>query len=119
MSRASIGERVGCISSGDSDTLKVLGYGVYESDEVPTEAVGDFADFMRGNGMKNPKIRLDSGKVVYGCECWWGPEEAVKARVAVYKNVVDVDIDELRRAYHEAEQKRQQANLEALDATGK
>ena len=28
-------------------------------------------------GLKNPKIRLDSGEVVWGYECWWGPEEKV------------------------------------------
>lgn len=22
----------------------------------------------------NPKIILDDGEVVWGCECWWGPE---------------------------------------------
>lgn len=44
----------------------------------------------------NPKIVLDSGKVVWGCECWWGPEEKMRAEIAG-RRVVDVDIDEARR----------------------
>ena len=24
---------------------------------------------------QNPKIRLDSGEVIYGCQCWWVPVE--------------------------------------------
>jgi len=37
----------------------------------------------------NPKIRLDSGGVVWGCECWWGeadndtPERYAKGRTIV------------------------------------
>lgn len=29
---------------------------------------------------KNPRIDLDNGKTVWGMECWWGPEDAVRAR---------------------------------------
>ena len=24
--------------------------------------------------IEDPKIILDDGEVVWGCECWWGPE---------------------------------------------
>lgn len=27
---------------------------------------------------KNPRIKLDNGDVVWGAQCWWGPEEQVK-----------------------------------------
>ena len=30
---------------------------------------------------KNPRITLDDGRVVWGCQCWWGPEEAIRKRI--------------------------------------
>ena len=57
----------------------------------------------------NPKIRLDSGKVVWGCECWWGPEEVVKKTLEGYI-VVEVDVDEVRaefRAMYEKEEEEE------------
>jgi hypothetical protein len=45
----------------------------------------------------NPRIRLDNGKVVYGCECWWGNEEKVKKMLEQYSEIKIVDIDEVRK----------------------
>lgn len=42
-------------------------------DTVPPENVGGF-----NFGNPNPTLKLDSGITVYGCECWWGQEKAVK-----------------------------------------
>ena len=91
-----IGERVGALLRATKDEVEVLGYGVYEGDDVPDDAAGGMASLVRAAGIKNPKIRLDSGKVVWGCECWWGSEEETKKRVAQYPSVVEVDIDEVR-----------------------
>lgn len=41
----------------------------------------------------NPRIRLDDGRYVWGCECWWGPEEDMLKQDL---NIVNVDIDEYR-----------------------
>jgi hypothetical protein len=84
-----IGIRVGAILSMDDETVNLLGYGTYDGDEIPVV-----------NGMEvlpiaNPKITLDSGKVVWGCECWWGPEDKIKEQVEG-KEIVEVDIDEAR-----------------------
>lgn len=67
------GDRVGAISHSKDDVLYLFGYGVYEGDFVPDPSLGVriFGDLLRVN---NPQIRLDSGKLVYGCECWWGAE---------------------------------------------
>jgi hypothetical protein len=46
-------------------------------------------------GHTNPKSLLDSGKVVWGCECWWGPEDQVKASVHDRK-VMEFDIEQER-----------------------
>ena len=56
-----IGTRVGAILSAQDKEVKLFGYGTYEGDEIPPENVGGF-----NIGMPNPKILLDSGKVVYG-----------------------------------------------------
>lgn len=94
-----IGTRVGAILSGKNGVVEFLGYGTYVGDQVPEEAVGPMAEVMREVGGTNPKIELDSGKVVYGCECWWGGEEAVKKQLTEFNEVIEVDIDEIRESY--------------------
>ena len=65
------GDRVGVIESMDDKEVKLFGYGVYEGDEIHPVL-----------GFPNPKIRLDSGAVVWGMESWWGPESNVQNEVA-------------------------------------
>lgn len=101
-----IGTRVGAILSGKNGVVEFLGYGTYVGDHVPEEAIGPMADVLREAGVTNPKIELDSGKVVYGCECWWGGEEQVKNQLSQFDEVVDVDIDEVRSEWHKARAKR-------------
>jgi hypothetical protein len=40
---------------------------------------------------------------VYGCECWWGPEEQIKLQVANAESkgyeIIMVSIDEIRKDY--------------------
>lgn len=90
---AAKGSRAGAILSANDDTVKFLGYGVYEGNEVPPK---DVNELLNAVGCPNPKITLDSGKVVWGCECWWGPEDKVKEKIQGYDTVVDVDIEEVR-----------------------
>jgi len=93
-----IGERVGAMASADETTAFIFGYGVYEGEEIPTPDVvmlgRRYIDLCPGN--KNPKIKLDNGKVVYGCECWWGDEETMKRSIAGRKVEV-VNIDDYRK----------------------
>jgi len=99
-----IGERVGVILGGKPGAVDFLGYGVYEGMAIPVEAVGFFADGCREHGISNPRIRLDSGQVVYGCECWWGPEAVIKdtlERPDVTVKMVDIDI--VRATFRAAE----------------
>ncbi|MBI4472199.1 MAG: hypothetical protein HY646_05990 [Acidobacteria bacterium] len=45
---------------------------------------------MRELNMTNPTIKLDDGRLVYGCECWWGaPEKALQLGKEI--RVVDID----------------------------
>lgn len=71
--KCNIGDRVGAIRDADSETVWFYGYGVYEGETVPPENVGGM-----NFGFPNPTIRLDNSNTVYGCECYWGSESAVK-----------------------------------------
>lgn len=78
----------------DGTGEKLLGEGVYEGDvkayfivmpdgslqslqnaeiEPPANEVPEGAEVVTTDD--NPKIRLDSGEVVYGCQVWWEPIE--------------------------------------------
>lgn len=97
------GDRVGAISHGKDGILYIFGYGTYEGDFVPDSAEGWMAEAARSVGTTNPKIVLDSGKTVWGCECWWGAESEVRKQCALAKEVVEVDIEETRRSYRAQE----------------
>jgi hypothetical protein len=87
-------------------TAQLLGVGTWEEwDKVMAESLvaeGGLTEdeareaVAKGTKIKaNPKIILDDGKVVWGAECWWGPEEKMIKAVAG-RRVVNVDIDEAR-----------------------
>lgn len=71
--------RVGAIQKADETTVYMYGYGEYLGDaESPL-------------GIPNPKIQLDNGDIVWGYQCWWGPEEKVKNMIGGRKiTMVDV-----------------------------
>lgn len=86
------GARVGAILKADEKEVHLIGYGVYQGLEVPPVGTphGDLE-------IPNPKIELDSGAVVWGYECWWGPESQVEASIGT-RNVVPVYIEAVRGA---------------------
>lgn len=100
MSRHEKGTRIGAIYSGSKGRVLFLGYGTYEGDEVPEGAGGFMGEAMAEAGITNPKLLLDNGDVVWGCECWWGPEEVVKKQMegAV---IEEVRIGDKRKANRE------------------
>ena len=71
MSRYQPGIRVGAIQDADDKNVNLFGYGVYDGD-LPCEL---------SIGETNPRISLDNGEVVWGCQCWWGPEEKIRALI--------------------------------------
>ena len=92
-----IGDRVGCFLSVVRNTALFLGYGTYVGDEVPpNEGQTSLTSYLSGLRKANPKIVLDSGDIVWGCECWWGPEEEVKAECARLEKVIPITITEAR-----------------------
>lgn len=70
--------------------------------EVPGDEVVGF----KITGLPNPKIELDNGKYVFGCECWWASEEEIKRILAECKEVIEIDIDEYRKEVKEFEDRR-------------
>lgn len=93
-------KRVFAILKSDEKTVYLFGFGHYVGHEVPPQNTPGHPGFMGVEGRENPKIVLDNGKVVWGCECWWG---AIKEydRIAKGREVKEVDIDELRKAVYE------------------
>lgn len=90
-----LGDRVGAIESADDETVRLYGYGVYLGEEVPPAGIQLWGLDLCELGHRNPKIQLDGGKVVWGCECWWGSEAKIKQSIGKRK-VICVDIDESR-----------------------
>jgi hypothetical protein len=107
-----LGDRVMALSHAEKKdrTVYVYGRGVYEGD-FPYEDTASTEPFQTDDARSayndkqlldaslpflNPRIRLDDGKVVWGCECWWGDEEAVDQQYEGW-TVVMKDIDEVRK----------------------
>lgn len=90
-----IGSRIGAILGSDDKQVQFLGYGTYEGEEIPPPEVGGF-----NIGAPNPKLKLDNGSTVWGCECWWGSEAKIKAKLERWEKtglrIVTVDINEWR-----------------------
>lgn len=104
------GDRIMAISHADKNrTVYVYGHGVYEG-HFPYEDTTSTEPFETDDAreayakrlldedlpMLNPRLRLDDGKAVWGCECWWGDEEAVVQKYEGWTEV-PVDIDEIRK----------------------
>lgn len=93
-----LGDRVGAIRNADDTTVYLYGYGTYKGEEIPPKGtVGAFGIDLGELGIENPKILLDNGNIVWGCQCWWGAEEKVKQtignREVKYVNLQEVEQD--------------------------
>jgi hypothetical protein len=67
------GDRVGAILYQVGEVVHFLGYGVLEGIFKPP--------YGPLKGMPNPRIKLDNGKIVWGYQCWFGPEEMIKKQL--------------------------------------
>lgn len=67
------GDRVGVLADGGAV------YGTYDGD-LPCPML---------DGHPNPRITLDSGEIVWGCEVWWGPENKIRDYVAKLRDAED------------------------------
>lgn len=85
------GIRVAAILEAKDRVVKLFGYGTYQGEEIPPKEIGGL-----NIGLPNPKLLLDNGKIIWGCECYWGDEEEFNKRYEGFE-IVKVDIDELRK----------------------
>ena len=110
--KVKVGDRVGAINGlvekDGKKVLEIFGFGTYIGEKVPEDDnVKFFGISLKEIGRANPCILLDNGKKVYGCECWWGPEEKVKKAIEEWikagevDEVVTVDIEQLRKEREE------------------
>lgn len=101
------GDRVFAMSHGDDETIYLFGCGTYLGRKSPPDEItcvfGAFGDERREmeqmgipDDLTNPCIQLDSGQIVWGSECWWGPEEYL-AKMTTGRKVVHLDIEEERK----------------------
>ena len=96
-------KRVGAILSDKGGIVEFLGYGTYLGDLVPeTDDVKFLGKSLKKIDRAIPCIKLDSGKKVYGCECWYGGEQKIKEMLANAKEIKHVDIEEIRKEYEQA-----------------
>ena len=106
MNNRTPGERVGAVLSMNAAEIRFLGFGVYDGDHEPPfgplgrsrAELDDTIAKKTAEGklpadyrFTNPRITLDSGAVVWGCQCWWGSEALVKKRLEDGRRVVVVD----------------------------
>lgn len=94
---AKIGDRVGAIQESNDTEIYLYGYGAYTGMTIPPENVGGF-----NMGVPNPTIKLDNGNLVYGCECWWGPEEKI---IAATRGRKIINVEPKRAALESREEK--------------
>lgn len=105
MGTMQVGDRVMCISHEDAQAIHVYGSGVYEGEHpIGAEARGPLASMLRAQGGSNPRIKLDNGQTIWGCECWFGPIAEVAERLggaqAAGKRIcTGHDIDQVRVLY--------------------
>lgn len=100
-----VNDRVGAMLSANNEIVKLLGYGIYLGDKsCPRGPMGctmeEWEESFRENGLPiqpyfNPCILLDSGRHVWGQQCWWGSEEKVKQSIGDRK-VEIVEIEDLK-----------------------
>jgi len=99
--------RVGCFLEINKTKKKAyfFGFGEYLGMEIPDENAGGLCQIGRLLGKPNPKILLDSGKIIWGGECWWSEEAECIAEIAELENadfnIINVDIDDIRKKWNE------------------
>lgn len=95
--RMEIGAKVGAVLSAVDGVVHFLGWEVYGGDVIPEDrGPGYVATSLHNAKLRNPKIILENGKVVYGCECWWGKEKAIQVAIDRWRRegykIVNADI---------------------------
>lgn len=77
-----VGDRIGAIQKADEKTVWSFGFGTYQGEAIPPDDVP--GPFLRLGlyGIDNPRLVMDDGTVVWGCESWWGSEKKIQEMIA-------------------------------------
>lgn len=143
MASPTIGSAVVAVSHNDGKTLYVFGDGIFEGYFLPPsvdvettvseiveqyekarKVTPDLPDtFTREHARialilseSNPRIRLDSGEIVWGFECWWSDAETFAEKSKDY-TIVHRDINEARA--ENAKLDALKASMDVLSFSGK
>lgn len=88
-----IGDRVAAVANIKDGKVYFYGYGVYQGRHVPP-IVHELDSLSKPQ--QNPRILLDSGKIIWGFECWWLRERDFMGTTPP-ETIELVDIDDTRR----------------------
>lgn len=75
-----VGDRVMVLLSAKDGVVNLMGMGKYLGNKVPEKCGVPQIDLMADMGISNPTVKLDNGVTVYGMECWWGSETAIRKK---------------------------------------
>ena len=90
--------RICAVLKADDKDVYLIGYGSYVGDEIPdNNTVGPMAEILKQAKIKNPKLVMDDGSIVWGCECWWGDVDVANEFMGK-RNIVHVDMQKERQA---------------------
>ena len=95
--------------NNDEKYVSIFGRGKILGASVPDDtAVGAIAERVRRDGDKVPKIELNSGEIIWGCECWWmdayrGEMWLMELKSVGYEIRDSVSITDMRKEYLEKE----------------
>lgn len=98
MADENLGYRVVAMRDGDGENkiAYIYGEGTYVGRLRPpngTKTMLGPVDDSFPKDWRNPCIVLDDGRVVWGCQCWWGPVEKMRKRFGDYTwETVDVGV---------------------------
>jgi hypothetical protein len=85
--------RVVCISNVGKDSYELVGHGQITGRSKCSPDVFVFGRSMAG--IENPEIKLDSGEVIWGCECWYDSEDVMKMLLGE-RTPVGISVQKLR-----------------------
>ena len=82
-------EKVIAIESFKNGILKKYGEGILIPNQIP-----DIQPFKKA-GAKNPYIKLDNGKYVWGFQCWWSSLKRFEKEYSEHiKETIIVDVED-------------------------
>jgi hypothetical protein len=67
---------------GYATKVEFFGYGHYLGEEIPPPGITFMGMELHKFGDETPKLQLDNGDIIWGCECVWATEEQMQRDVA-------------------------------------